>query len=206
MCCCKICENFMGPIITGDETWVYGYDPETKRQSSQWKSADSPRPKKARQVRPKVKVKLIAFFDMEGTVHDVQVPQGQTVNQQFYQQVLKRVRLAVSRKRPQKRVAGAWALHHDNAPAHKAHSINVFLANHGIPVVQKPPYSPDMAPCDFWLFPQLKTVLKGNKFEDIEIKKNTTSTLNTIPKDFQNMFPAVAGPLEGVCQLTRKVF
>jgi transaldolase len=41
-----------------------------------------------------------------------------------------------------------------------------------------------MAPRDFWLFLQLKTVLKGNRFEDIdEIKKNATSTLNTIPKD-----------------------
>ena len=39
-------ENLMVQIITGDETWVYGYDPEMKRQSSQWKSADSPRPKK----------------------------------------------------------------------------------------------------------------------------------------------------------------
>jgi hypothetical protein len=50
-----------------------------------------------------------------------------------------------------------------------------------------------MAPCDFWLCPQLKTVLKGKRFEDIDaVKKNATSTLNTFPK----MFPAVAGPLE----------
>jgi len=41
-----------------------------------------------------------------------------------------------------------------------------------------------MALCDFWLFPELKTVLKGTKLEDIDtIKHNTTSTLNTIPKD-----------------------
>jgi len=40
-----------------------------------------------------------------------------------------------------------------------------------------------MAPCDFWLFPQLKTVLKGKRFEAIDaIKKNVMSTLNTIPK------------------------
>jgi len=47
-----------------------------------------------------------------------------------------------------------------------------------------------MAPCEFWLFPQLKMVLKGKRFEDIEaIKKNATSTLNTIPKDsFQKRF------------------
>jgi len=146
-------ETFMGQIITGNETWVYGYDPETKHQSSQWKSADSLRPKKARQMRSKMKVMLIVFFDMEGIVHYEYVPQGQTVNQQFYLQVLKRLRLGVSRKRPQKRAAGAWAPHHDNAPAHTAHSMQVFLASHGIPVVQQPPYFPDMAPCDFWLFP-----------------------------------------------------
>jgi hypothetical protein len=93
---------------------------------------------------------------------------------------LKRLRLSVSRKRLQKWVAWAWALHHDNAPAHTAHSIRVFLASH----VQQLPYSSEMAPYDVWLFPQLKAVLKGNIFEDIdEIKKNATSTLNTIPKD-----------------------
>ncbi|GFW16395.1 protein GVQW3 [Trichonephila clavipes] len=41
--------EFMKLIITGDESWVYGYDPETKQQSSQWKTLGSPRPKKARQ-------------------------------------------------------------------------------------------------------------------------------------------------------------
>jgi len=174
----------MGQIITGDETWVYGYDPETKRQSLQWKSVDFPRPKKAGQVWPKVKVMLIVFFNMEGTVYSEYVPQGQTVNQQFYLQVLKRLRLAVSHKRPQKWEVVARALHHDNAPAHTEHSIQVFLANHGFPVIQQPPYSPDMAPCDFWLFPQLKTVMKGKRFEDIDaIKKNAMSILNTIPKD-----------------------
>ena len=58
--------------------------------------ADSPRPKKARQLRSEVKVMLIVFFDMEGIVHYEYVQQGQTVNQQFYLQVLKRLRLAVS--------------------------------------------------------------------------------------------------------------
>ena len=40
--------EFIKTIITGDETWVYGYDPETKFQSSQWKHPQSPRSKKAR--------------------------------------------------------------------------------------------------------------------------------------------------------------
>jgi hypothetical protein len=49
-------------FITGDEIWVYGYDAETKRQSSQWKRPKSPRPKKARHVRSIVKDMLICFF------------------------------------------------------------------------------------------------------------------------------------------------
>lgn len=39
--------EFLNTMITGDESWVYGYDPQTKRQSSQWKHPESPRPKKA---------------------------------------------------------------------------------------------------------------------------------------------------------------
>jgi hypothetical protein len=54
--------DFLMTVITGDESWVYGYDPETKAQSSQWKSPSSPRPKKASQVRSKVKVMLTVIF------------------------------------------------------------------------------------------------------------------------------------------------
>ena len=44
-------ENVLKKVITGDESWVYDYDPETKQQSSQWKRSDESRPKKARQSR-----------------------------------------------------------------------------------------------------------------------------------------------------------
>jgi hypothetical protein len=54
--------DFLKTVITGDESWVYGYDPESKAQSLQWKSPSSPRPKKAIQVRSKVKVMLTFFF------------------------------------------------------------------------------------------------------------------------------------------------
>jgi histone-lysine N-methyltransferase SETMAR len=77
--------SFISTIITGDGTWVYGYDPETKQQSSQWKSPNSPRLKNARQVRSNVKSMLIFFFsDIQGIVHNEFVPPGQTVNGSFY--------------------------------------------------------------------------------------------------------------------------
>ena len=55
-------KEFLSKIITGDESWVYGYDVETKVQSSQWMSKTSPRPKKACQVRSKIKVLLTVFL------------------------------------------------------------------------------------------------------------------------------------------------
>ena len=54
--------SFKSKLITGDESWVYGYDPETKQLSSQWKCPESPRPKKARQSRTALKRMLIVFF------------------------------------------------------------------------------------------------------------------------------------------------
>jgi len=84
--------NFMSSVITGDECWVYGYDPETKQMSSQWSTSSSPRPKKARQVESNIKTMLIAFFDIDGLVHHEFVPTGQTVNKEFYKAVLQRLR------------------------------------------------------------------------------------------------------------------
>ena len=182
--------QFLNTVITGDESWVYGYDPETKRQSSQWKHPESPRPKKARQVPSKMKVMLTVFFDIRGIVHHEYAPEGQTVTKEYYQDVLRRLRDAVRRKRPDMWTAKNWQLHHDNAPAHSSNLIQHFLTKHGIPVVRQPPYSPDMAPCDFWLFPKLKTPLKGSRFETREeIMRNATANMNTIPKeDFQRCF------------------
>jgi hypothetical protein len=53
--------EFLKTVITGDETWVYGYDPEMKVQSLQWKHSSFPRPKKAQLVWSKVKVLLFSL-------------------------------------------------------------------------------------------------------------------------------------------------
>jgi hypothetical protein len=56
-------ENFLKTIVTGDETWVYGYDVEIKAQSLQWVGQGSPRPKKAQMSRSNMKVMLVVCFD-----------------------------------------------------------------------------------------------------------------------------------------------
>jgi hypothetical protein len=52
-------------------------------------------------------------------------------------------------------------LHHDNAPANSTALVQAFLAKRHIAQVCQPPYSPYLAPCDFWFFPELKSPLKG---------------------------------------------
>ena len=175
--------NFMSSIITGDESWVYRYDPETKQISSQWKTASSPQLKKARQVKSNVKTMLIAFFDTDRLVHHKYVPRGQTVNKEFYKRALQCLRDAVPRHCPEKWDSGKWILHHDNVPAHRVVTTNEFLAKHNIPSFPYPPYSPDLAPCDFFLFPQLKKTMKARQFDDIdEIQANATRQMRAITK------------------------
>ena len=99
---------------------------------------------------------------------------------------LRSLRESVRRKRPENLRKGDWIVYHDNAPAHTPHLVQQqqFLAKHGTAQLQQPPYSPDLAPCDLFLFTRLKKVLKEHRFEATEdIKRNSTKILLDIPKE-----------------------
>jgi len=68
-------ENFFKHVITGDDTWIFEYDPKTKRQSSEWHTSNSTRPKKARLSKSKIISILICFFNGQNVVHKEFVPQ-----------------------------------------------------------------------------------------------------------------------------------
>ncbi len=170
-------------VITGDESWIFQYDPETKRQSLQWKYPGSPRPKKAKMSKSQIKVLLIVFFDIRGIVHMEFLPQGTTINQHVYKEILQRLLRSIRDKRRDLWDQNSWLLHHDNAPAHIAFSIREFIAKKSIVTLNHPPYSPDLAPCDFFLFPKLKGIIKGMCFDNIDaIKRTMTMELRSIPK------------------------
>ena len=84
-------------MIIGDESWIYEYDPKTKRQSEEWKHHGSPRIKKAHKSCSKIKTTFIVFFDICGVVHHEYVPEGKSSNAKFYVEVLKRLRKRVRR-------------------------------------------------------------------------------------------------------------
>jgi len=176
--------NWKEKVITGDETWVYGYDPETKRQSMEWKGKDEPRTKKSRLCKSKNKVLLITFFDIKGIVHYEYLEEGQTINKETYLNIMRRVRESIRLKRGEMWSSKNWIIHHDNARPHTAISVLTYLAKHGIPILQQPPYSPDLAPNDFFLFPKLKMALKGRRFDTREsIIADSKKVLKSIPKD-----------------------
>jgi hypothetical protein len=86
---------------------------------------------------------------------------------------------SVRRKRPDlwpdKRI-----LHHDYAPVHDALRVREFLAKKAITEMDRPPYSPDLAPCDFWLFSKLRNALKEHRVADSpDIQHNVTSLRGT---------------------------
>ena len=171
-------------LVTWDESWIYCYDPETKRQSSQWKHAGSPRSKKARQSKSTHKLLMISFFDSTGMIYMHWVPTGQTVNKEYHVEVLREFQKRFHRKRPALFKSVQWHFHQDNAPVHNSILVTDYLTKMGIKKVPQPPYSPDLASCDFWLFPKLKEKLRGCRYETIEeMKEAVTKVIDTLTQE-----------------------
>jgi len=112
------------------------------------------------------------------------------VNIHSYQEVLAHLRDAVCRKWPELWENQTWMLHHDNASAHALLFIRSYLAKYQTSVVPYLPYSPDLAPAEFFQFPKLKTTLKGCHFQTIEeIQETAIRELHTITESaFQEAF------------------
>ena len=76
--------------------------------------------------------------------------------------------------------SGQWHFHLDNAPVLNSILVTSYLTKMGIKTVRHPPYSPDLAPCDFWLFPKLR----GCRYETIEeMKEAVTKVIDTLSQE-----------------------
>ena len=127
---------------------------------------------------------LVIFFDWQGVIHKEFVPEGETINAVYYKGVMERLLNRIRRVRPGMCESGEWFLLHNNAPSHNATIIKQFLAQWKVTVFDHPPYLTDLAPADYFLFPKVKSHLKGRPFDSIsDIQTAVTSTLNTIAKD-----------------------
>lgn len=157
--------RLLSTLITGDETWVYYYDPETKQQSMQWKHVESPPPKKAKVTKSVKKLLLTVFWDCKGPLLIKFHPRNTTVNGAGYCETLRELRDALETKRGVKKKYWATILH-DNASPHTCYVARAALADLKFKCLSHPPYSPDLAPSDYYLFRHLKSAVKGLRFSN----------------------------------------
>ena len=177
-------------VVTCDESWVSVFELETKQNSMEWhpKGTRVNRPRKAMKQRLERKAMLTAFFDRQGIVHTEFKDPGVNITKEAYCATLRRMKESLRRKRPQlwardDRGKRSFILHQDNASPHMADVTVELLESSGIDQLQHPPYSPDLAPCDFFLFPRLKRDLRGVRFRNIEeMKKGVNRVLRNITK------------------------
>ena len=171
-------------ILTCDETWIYQYDPETKRQSSVWVFAGEDHPLKVRRNRSVGKKMVAAFFCKVGPVAIIPLEDRRTVNADWYiNHCLPQTFEAWSLRRPKTGIRGLL-LHHDNTSAHTAAKTLNFLAENSVQLVSYSPYSPDLAPCDFFLFPNVKEKIRGIRFDSPEgARLAFQEAIWTLPED-----------------------
>ncbi len=106
---------------------------------------------------------LISFFDWKGVVHR-EFLRNRTVTAELFVQMLSRLHEAMKRKRPRVK----YMLHMDNASPHTADLTLIRLLMTGVRTIPHPPYSPDLAPSDFWFFPRIKKQLRGTRFRTLQ--------------------------------------
>jgi histone-lysine N-methyltransferase SETMAR len=156
--------GFYHRIVTGDESWIHHYDPESQAEAKQWKHPDSPTPKRPRQSRSAGKIMMSVFWDDSGVLLLDFLPHKETVTGIYYSQLITRLHAAIKEKRRGKLTHGVVLLH-DNAPVHKAKVSQHAIHDCQFEELNHPPYSPDMAPSDYYLFSHLKKYLRGKHFE-----------------------------------------
>jgi len=175
-------------IVTGDESWFYHRKISSKQGSQAWVPVGgSPVTLVRRQLFEK-KTMFVVFFMTSGALLVHQVPVGTSINAEYYRdECLKSLLNRLHKKRPAS-TKNHVKLHHDNARPHVNNIVNNYLQQEKIKIMPHPPYSPDLAPSDFWLFNHLKHSV-GTYPDAISLARALSRAVNSIPKEeYQKTF------------------
>jgi histone-lysine N-methyltransferase SETMAR len=170
-------------IITMDETWLYWKNPVT----SLWQLPGNERPKKIKLNIGSKKLLLTVVWSFRGIELVNFLPRKQKFDKEYFSTiVLEEFSEVIQKRRPKKGTKGLM-LHLDNA---RPHLINEEFEKRGIIRLPHPPYSPDLAPSDFFLFGYLKKALEGFNFvNDNDLMEETKKILFGIEKEIlRNVF------------------
>ena len=136
-------------IVTGDETWIYHFQPDSRAKNKVWVSSEGDRPVIACCCKTSNRMLYAIFFDLKGQVLQIPVLKGSFVTGKFYREsVLTQLGDFFQKRRPRTGVHGIKLLH-NNALANKSATVQERLKESGLDVLDHPLYSPDLSPCDF---------------------------------------------------------
>ncbi len=166
--------GFLDLIITGDESWCFVYDPETKCRIASWCGENSPRVAKTSFPKIENQDNGRFFFDGKGIVNQEFVPAAEMVNAQFHLEVLDRLCKRITGLRPEMWKNQMFFLLRDYALAHMATIVQLFLAKKGVTVLSHPSTLLVGDP-DYFAFPKLKLELKGNYYATVEEVQSTVT-------------------------------
>ena len=174
-------DTMLQNLITEDETPLSLYLPEDRRSSQEYKFPGESAKRKLRTGTDHRKgFMLVIFWDWQGVVLMDFVECGTRVNSDYYSSKIREARKC--RREP---YGQSLYLLHDNAPIHTANISTQAVQSTGFVQLPHPPYSPDLAPSDFWLFKHLKQHLKGRRFDTGEdLLECTLDYLSSLPLSF----------------------
>jgi len=159
-------KEFLRRVVTVDETWIHHYTPETKQQSKQRISPGESAPKKAKTVPSAGKIMATIFRDTNGVILVDFLEKGRTITGQYYSEFLDHFDKKLKETRPnlaKKRCCFTTITHQHIHPELSPPNCLNRVMN-----CSPPPYSPDLVPCDIFLFPNMKKWLTGKKFSSNE--------------------------------------
>jgi len=167
-------------LPTSDESWFLHYNPHSAR----WATSATEAGERTRQTPTKDKCLVVMTWSFNGFCHVTAVPQGETYNSEYVVNILlPALDAAIRDKRPVIGLSGT-KLHWDNARPHTSRMTQDALGSRGVTTLPHPPYSPDLAPCDFFIFGHIKHAVMGRRFASTrEIVSEIYEKFSQIPSD-----------------------
>ncbi|CAF4847578.1 unnamed protein product [Rotaria sp. Silwood1] len=169
-------------IITGDETWIYHRQIYHKSKNASWVGEGESPTTVVRRSRFEPKNLFSIFFKSNGPVLIHCVDEGKTIDHNYYiENCLKPVVKEILKQRRSAGTQGIKLLH-DNARPHTHSDVINYLTEQHIKIMPHPPYSPDLAPCDYWLNDYIKCNLSDQPNEK-SLARAVFKVVKNIPEE-----------------------
>ena len=167
-------------LVTGDESWFFYTSPK----AGLWMPESEPAPQAQRPSHYGPKTMIIVFWNIHGPLIVEAIPKGKSATGEYFREaVIEDICASEAFQTAQEEGKEFW-IHMDNAPIHRAETVTTEMEKFGLLRAPHPPYSPDLAPSDFYLFGALKSRIKGIEFaHSDEIKEWIQSEFEKIPPD-----------------------